>query len=218
MTTIPEATIPDWRGVHDFWFPPRLDEAAADSHLRLITWWMGGGANAEIGRFAPLVQAALAGRLDAWAEVPRGRLSLVLLLDQFTRGLGAGTPAAYAGDARALALAEAALAKGHAKALAWPWERMFLLMPLVHAEGPRHLARAERAVVLAHDMAEDAPEHLRAVYRASAGKAAESCEVIRRFGRFPHRNPILGRASTPEELDYLAAGDFPHARPLLVEA
>jgi uncharacterized protein (DUF924 family) len=204
-----------WHVVHDFWFPPGLEEADAAGHLRMFDWWMGGGANAQLGRFAPLVQAALAGRLGDWAGTPRGRLCLVLLLDQFTRGLEGRTPAAYAGDARALVLAEEALANGQTDALRWPWEGMFLLMPLVHAEGPRHLARAERAVSLAHAMVQDAPERLWPVYRAAAGKAAESHDVIRRFGRFPHRNPILGRASTPEEATYLAAGDFPHARPLV---
>ena len=204
----------DWRDVDAFWFPPGLERADAATHLRMFDWWMGGGANAELVRFAPLVEAALLGEIDHWAETARGRLALVLVLDQFTRGLFGGSPGAYAGDARALALAEEGLANGHCDALAWPWERCFLLMPLVHAEGPGHLARARRLVDLAREFAELAPEPLLPVYRASVRKAEEHRDTIARFGRFPHRNQILGRASAPEEYDYLLAGRFTHLVPL----
>jgi uncharacterized protein (DUF924 family) len=208
--SIATSTAADWRDVDSFWFPPGLEHADVATHLRMFDWWMGGGANAELGRFAPAVDAALRGELDGWAATARGRLALVLVLDQFTRGLSGGAPAAYAGDRRALALAEEGLANGHCEALAWPWERIFLLMPLSHAEGPGHLARQERLVGLVRDYAEMAPERLRPVYRASVRKAEEHRDTVARFGRFPHRNPILGRPSTPEEEDYLRAGRFTH--------
>ena len=209
-------TTTDWRDVETFWFPPGLDQADAATHLRMFSWWMGGGSNTELPRFAPLVEAAMLGELEHWAETARGRLALVIVLDQFTRGLFGGTPSAYAGDRRALVLAEESLANGHCEELAWAWEHIFMLMPLIHAEGPGHAARARRAVDLATLFAEMAPEPLLPVYRASLRKAQEHLAVITQFGRFPHRNRILGRPSTPEEYDYLIAGNFAHTTPLTV--
>jgi len=202
----------NWRTVHDFWFPPGLDDADAEAHRRMFLWWFGGGANAELPRFAPVLEAARAGRLRHWLAAPRGRLALIVVLDQFPRGLSAGTPAAYASDPDALRIAEEGLRNGHYDALARPWERTFFLMPLGHAEGPGHQARLERVAAMTEAIALAAPEHLRPLYRFSAGQARAHLEVITRFGRFPHRNPILGRTSTPEELAYLEKGDFVHRR------
>ena len=159
-----------------------------------------------------MVEAARAGRLGHWLATPLGRLALIVVLDQFPRGLFAGTPAAYASDPDALRLAEEGLRNGHYDALATAWEKTFFSMPLAHAEGPDHRERLERVVALADRVAEDAPERLRPLYRFSAGQARGHLEVIARFGRFPHRNPILGRTSTPEEEAYLAQGDFVHTR------
>ncbi|MCR6741718.1 DUF924 domain-containing protein, partial [Aeromonas dhakensis] len=89
---------------------------------------------------------------------------------------------------------------------------MFSVMPLVHAEGPGHRERLERVVALAERIAREVPEPLRPLHEFSAGQARGHLDVITRFGRFPHRNPILGRASTPEEEAYLAKGDFVHQR------
>ena len=85
-------------------------------------------------------------------------------------------------------------------------------MPLGHAEGPDHQARLERVAAMADAIALAAPEHLQPLYRFSAGQARGHLEVIARFGRFPHRNPILGRASTPDEVAYLEKGEFVHMR------
>jgi uncharacterized protein (DUF924 family) len=152
------------------------------------------------------------GALDHWAEAPDGLLSLVVLLDQLPRGLFAGTPEAFAYDPLALRHAEAALAGRQYDALRWPWEKTFILVAISHAEGPDHLARMDRAVQLATAIARDCPEPWRALYEHSARQAAAHREVIARFGRFPHRNAVLGRASTPEEAAYVAAGDFVHLR------
>lgn len=203
---------PDWRTVYDFWFPPHLDDADAEAHHRMMHWWFGGGANAELARFAPLVVAAQAGRLSHWRTTPHGRLALIVVLDQFPRGLFAGTPAAYASDPEALAIAEEGLRNGHYDALTRPWERTAFLLPLGHAEGPDHRQRLERVVERAEAIAAEAPPHLRPLYRFSADQARAHLEVIVRFGRFPHRNPILGRASTPEEAAYIEKGDFVHLR------
>lgn len=207
-----EGAPQDWRAVHDFWFPPGLG-ADAEIHRRMLEWWFGGGSNAALRPFAPLLEAARAGRLDGWRATPLGRLSLILVLDQFPRGLFAGTPEAYASDLQALRVAEEGMENGHHAALAEPWEKMFFAMPLVHAEGPdHHRQRLERVVALSEAVAREAPERLRPLYEFSVGQARGHLDVVARFGRFPHRNPILGRASTPDEAAYLAKGGFVHER------
>ena len=85
-------------------------------------------------------------------------------------------------------------------------------MPLAHVEGPDHLERLERVVAIAEVIAMEAPERLKPLYEFSASQARSNLEVISRFGRFSHRNPILGRPSTAGEVAYLAAGDFVHQR------
>ena len=202
-----------WQTVYDFWFPPGLDDADLEGHRRMFGWWFGGGASPELPPFAPTVEAAKTGRLDHWLATPLGRLSLIVVLDQFPRGLCAGTSEAYASDPDALRIAEEGLRNGHYDALTRPWEKTFFFMPFAHAEGPDHLERLERVVALAERIALEAPERLQPLYRHSVGQARGHLEVISRFGRFPHRNPILGRASTPDERAYLDKGDFVHTRP-----
>lgn len=209
---------PTWSPVHRFWFPDHLAESDAAAHARMFAWWFNGGSNAELEPFIPLLTAAQSGRLDGWCATPRGRLSLILLLDQFTRGLHPGSPAAYSNDAYALCLAEEALSNGQYDALEHVWERTFVLVPLVHAEGPSHLPRALRALAMAEALAEQAPAHLRPVYAASARRCGEHVEVIRRFGRFPHRNARLGRTSSPAELRHLESGEAGEVLPPLLVA
>ncbi|MGK9169964.1 DUF924 domain-containing protein [Inquilinus limosus] len=202
----------DWRRVYDFWFPDGLDEADPETHQRLHGWWFGGGANAALAPLAPVLDAARAGTLDHWLGTPLGRLSLIIVLDQFPRGLFAGRPEAYACDPAVLRITQDGLAKGHYDALTRPWEQIFFLMPLAHTEGPDHEARMTQVVAMVERAAAAAPERLRPLYRFHVSQARSHLEVISRFGRFPHRNPILGRASTPEEAAYLAKGDFVHLR------
>jgi uncharacterized protein (DUF924 family) len=202
----------DWRAVYDFWFPPGLGDADLHTLRRRVEWWFGGGSNDALPRFAPVLDAARAGRLDGWAATPLGRLSLIVVLDQFPRGLFAGMPDAYASDPAALRIAEEGLRNGHHAALTGPWEKTFSVMPLVHAEGPGHRERLERVVALAERTACEAPGAVRPLYDFSAAQARGHLDVITRFGRFPHRNPVLGRTSTPEEEAYLAKGDFVHTR------
>jgi len=205
------ATVPDWQPVYDYWFPAGLDVSAA-KHRDMILWWFGGGANAGLAPFAPLVEAALARCLDAWRTGARSRLALILLLDQFTRGLYAGTREAYAGDPLARAIAEEGIGNGHYDRLAHPWEKTFFFIPLGHAEGADHAARLARVVAMAERIAREAPEALRPLYEHSIRQARDNLALIRRFGRFPHRNPVLGRTSSVEEQAYIDKGDFIHHR------
>ncbi len=202
----------DWRAVYGFWFPPGLDDADLAAHWRMLEWWMRGGANGELPQFAPLTEAARAGRLDHWLATPLGRLSLIVVLDQFTRGLHAGTPDAYASDPEALRIAEEGLRNGHYDALKSPWEKFFFMLPLAHAEGPDHLERMTRILSLSQAMTDGAPAHLRPIHQFSHSQAQGHFDVISRFGRFPHRNAVLGRETTPDEAAYLEKGDYVYNR------
>ena len=208
----------DWQQVHRFWFPVDLSSADIAAHWQMLAWWMRGGANADLVRFAPVLQAARERQLDHWLETPRGRLSLIIVLDQFPRGLCAGTAEAYSSDQDALGIAEDGMRNGHYDALESPYERFFHLLPLAHAEGPDHLERMRRIVAISEQALAEATEPLKPVWQFSLGQAKANLDVITRFGRFPHRNPVLGRASTPKELAYLAEGDFVHTRTLPASA
>jgi uncharacterized protein (DUF924 family) len=200
-----------WQQVIEAWFPPGLDRADAETHHWQFEQWFGGGMVLP-GTFATLADAALRGQLDGWGAEPLGRLALILLLDQAPRGFHAGTPQAYAGDPDALRIAEEGLRNGQYDALRHPWERTFFFLPLAHAEGPDHRERLIRVTAMAEAVAFSAPEPLRPLYRFSADQARGHQAVIARFGRFPHRNVILGRASTAAEEEYLATGELVHRR------
>lgn len=145
-------------------------------------------------RFGEAWRQALAGAYGAWAETPAGALGLVILLDQIPRNIHRGSPLAFATDARALNLAKNAIAKGYLSALPAP-QAKWLLMPLEHSE---QIDDQERCIALfgslgLHEMVHWAKVH---------------SDIILRFGRFPHRNKVLGRSSTTEELTFLASGGF----------
>jgi len=149
--------------------------------------------DAEIrSRFGAAVEAGLGGRLPAvWADEP---LAEILLLDQFTRNVFRGSARAFAGDARALALARGVVARGDDRRLR-PLQRWFVYLPFEHAED---IAAQDEAVRLFEALAADD----RALAEA-LDYAVRHRDVIRRFGRFPHRNAILGRQDTPEEAAFL---------------
>ncbi len=150
----------------------------------------------EIGeRFGPLIEEALQGRLAGWAAEPETALAQIVVLDQFTRNVFRGTPRAFAGDPLALAAARAMVAAGQDRQLA-PVQRVFVYLPFEHAET---MQAQETSMQLFGRLAEESPRH-------GAGwldYARRHHEIVARFGRFPHRNPILGRSSTPEEAEFL---------------
>lgn len=175
-------------------------------------WWFGGGADSVIAeRFSLLLEKATGGDLDHWSHAPRSRLALIVVLDQFSRSVHRGTAQAFAQDQKALALALEGIEIGHYAALETPWEKTFFFLPLGHSE---ELAHVQAAVELAEQLAAEAPPELRRMLEHSASQARGHRDVIARFGRHPHRNALLGRQSTPEELDYLASGQLVHTRPL----
>ncbi|HTJ41439.1 MAG TPA: DUF924 family protein [Kofleriaceae bacterium] len=190
-----------------FWFPEGLDRDE-QTHRDAIARWFRGGTTDEIrARFVPTLEAAIRGELDDWARTPRGRLALILVLDQFSRSVY-DDARAYAQDAKAQQLAKEAFDAHENEGLP-VWEQMFLSLPFGHSED---LALQDRAVAISESLVPLAPPHLRALYEKAVNQPKAHRDVIRRFGRHPHRNAALGRTSTPEELAYIAAGDFPHTR------
>lgn len=187
-----------------FWFgEPPAGQAAVDA---LVKRWFGSSPelDAEIrDRFAPTMAAAASGRLDAWQDAPRARLALILLLDQFPRNVFRGTPAAFAQDARALDLTVRGTDTGMDRHLG-PLERVFFYMPMQHSEA---IAVQDRSVALFEALAEsDAPRFLTDTLRSSADHARQHRDIIAVYGRFPHRNALLGRDSTEAEERFLEQG------------
>lgn len=174
----------DPQAVIDFWVdagPSRwfAKDAAFDARFR--------------STFLAAHEAAAAGALDRWAATPHGALALLVLLDQFPRNSFRDTPRMYATDARARAVAAAAVDAGFDQAV--PEDlRLFFYLPFAHSES---LADQERSVALSAALPPPACDHAR-----------RHRDIVARFGRFPHRNPILGRATTPEEQAFLDGGGF----------
>lgn len=193
MTTTPAAIL-------DYWFGPiAVDGFCAEDRNRL--WFRSNPAtDADIHtRFGNLIGQGLAGALDSWAETPRGRLALILVLDQFTRNVYRGSAAAFSGDDQARALVQTGLERGHDQALT-PIERSFFYLPLEHSET---LADQQRGVTLLQALQQSLPEPLQPRLQSALDHALQHRDIIARFGRFPHRNAVLGRTSTAAELDYL---------------
>lgn len=169
---------------NDFWFGP---DPGRDERLR--------------ERFSAIVEQALAGGLTDWQDEAGSRLALILVLDQLPRNLYRGTARAFAGDARAAALALAGIGTGMELSLT-PVEQAFFYMPLQHAED----RAAQRLCVQQYrNLADRNPEY-GSVFGHFLEFAEEHRDIIERFGRFPHRNDILKRESTAEELAYLEQG------------
>ena len=176
------------RAVLDFWFGP-APHAVRDQWFRKDPSF----DESIRERFGDDVDAAVAGAFGDWCATPHGALARVLLLDQFTRNLHRDSPRAFAGDAGALETANEAVTRGFDRSLD-RFERWFLYMPFEHSED---LRTQERSLALFGALAEDTGD------RSPLDWAVKHADVIRRFGRYPHRNAILGRESTPAEIAFL---------------
>lgn len=183
--TLPNASVPTADEVIAFWREAGPDrwfakDDAFDAAIRT--------------RFLAAHEAAAAGELREWEETPDGCYALILLLDQFPRNLFRDSSRAFATDAQARAIADAALARGFDRAFDLP-ERRFFYVPFMHSED---LADQQRCVALCEAAGDDEGVHHAVIHH----------DIIRDFGRFPHRNPVLGRATSEEEHAFLKAGGF----------
>jgi uncharacterized protein (DUF924 family) len=183
--------------VLDFWFLA----PGAEGHGQPRAEWFRKDDNFDAAiraRFAGVIAQALAGGLREWdAEGAQGTLARILVLDQFTRNAYRGKPESFDGDLLALAAAQQLVDSGADRDLG-PIQRSFAYMPFEHAEDAR---MQDKAVALFTQLARENPGP---AFESTLDYAHRHHGVIARFGRFPHRNPILGRASTPLEMEYLS--------------
>ena len=181
-----------------FWFGPLSNEGLSKPEQQGL--WFKSSADTDKKcdhLFGAAVAQAIAGELDEWADSDRGLLALILLLDQFPRNIYRGTAAAFSGDSRALRLALQAVADN--RHIDIPLiHRVFLFLPLEHSED---IAVQEQCVVLFEEMATATGLDQMAGF---SRYAVAHRDVVARFGRFPHRNDILGRQSTPVETEHMA--------------
>lgn len=186
--------------VLDFWFGSPGSAAGIAARQRTL-WFAKSEAydRAVREQFSDTLMAATAGELDYWAHTPSGRLALIIVFDQFPHHIHRGRPQAFATDQRALALALEALA-AHEETQLTPIERVFLYLPLEHAESND---LQTLSVSLYEKLAADAADSERAVFADFLKYARSHRDVVARFGRYPHRNAILGRPSTPDETEFL---------------
>ena len=178
------ATMPKSASISDvltFWFEDAKPEQ----------WYKKDSAFDEAirDRFEDTIVAALAGRLDKWADEVEGCLALIILLDQFTRNIYRDTPRAFAGDEMALALSLRCIDRGFISHEDATW-RQFMLMPMMHSED---LAIQDKSIPLFEEFTNPLTHEFAVKHR----------DIVARFGRFPHRNAILGRPSSDEETEFL---------------
>ena len=192
-----------------FWFGPR--PWTARSVRGRFALWFGDPKRPELTpqadealrlRHGAAVHAAAAGELESWESSPRRRLALILLLDQFPRSLHRGTAEAFATDRQALSLSLTGLQLG-ADAVLDPVERIFFYMPMQHAESAEVQAESVAAY---RRLCDEATTEMKTLFRGVHAWAMQHRDIIERFGRYPHRNAVLGRESTPEERAWLDAG------------
>ena len=184
-----------------YWFGASPDTAALAKD-RADLWWSKNAAfDSEIReRFESTVQSAGDGHLDPWLAEPRGRLALIILTDQFPRNIYRDSPRAFAFDANALEWSLAGIEQGHDRLLR-PIERVFFYLPLEHSERLEH---QERSVRLFGELVPLVGREQQENFEQYLNLAVRHRDIVARYGRFPHRNRILGRPSTPEELSFLS--------------
>lgn len=196
VTTSPEAIL-------EFWFGRSAVEPA--ELAARVPRWFGGDRQLDEDirkRFSELPERALAGEFDAWRDDPRSAVALILVLDQFPRNLRRGDAGAFACDARALDVTLAWMDAGHDQVVE-PVLAAFGYMPLEHAED---LPMQERCVASYEALASRAGEASREQFEGFCGYSRSHRDIIKRFGRFPHRNAVLGREPTEDERAWLEAG------------
>lgn len=187
--------------VLDFWFGACGPDGALDRARQKMWFSAGRQYDAKIRRkFGKLHRRASRGELEEeWAATPRGRIALIVVLDQFSRHIHRGTPAAFAQDPTAQRLAMNGVEQRMDRELI-PAHRAFFYLPLEHAEDIKLQRLSTRSF---ERLASEVAPAWRKEYAGFADYAGHHRDIVERFGRFPHRNKVLGRVSTPEELEFL---------------
>ena len=194
------ASTPRPEDVLEFWFADALSDAAKAAQR--MSFWFSSDRETDrdiAQRFSSTLESASGGVLQSWSAEPHSALALVIVLDQFPRNVYRATAAAFAHDLHALEITRQGVAAGHLDFL-HPIEQGFFIMPYQHCED---LACQREGLPLFERVVENAAPEWRGLVQGFLDYAVLHLRIIQRFGRFPHRNAILGRESTPEELEYL---------------
>jgi uncharacterized protein (DUF924 family) len=183
-----------------FWLGNLDGDGLAEDALTQRWWRKDSAFDHEVAaKFEPTWQAIMAGDREAWLEAPHSRLAYVIVLDQFSRNMFRDTPRAFEGDATALRVAADGVERGMDRSL-HGHERVFFYMPFMHSE---QLAVQERGVELFTALRDQSEGRVREAVAGNVDYAKRHRDMIARWGRFPHRNRILGRPSTPAEVEFL---------------
>ena len=192
--------VQPWDRILEYWFGKEDSDARVAETQSGLWWKKHPEVDADIrDRFANDLEAAAGGRHDDWLVFPRGRLALIILADQFPRNIYRGSRQSFAYDAHALRWCKQGLDAGADRELR-VIERVFFYLPLEHSEA---IADQHKSVELFSRLAQSVPSGMRGLFDGYVDYAQRHREIIERFGRFPHRNDILGRESTAEEIDFL---------------
>ena len=189
--------------VIEFWFAEAL-EGVTLARLQKKRWYRSDSQLDDMirQRFGFLHSSIVDGNYGDWQDSAEGMLAIVIVLDQFTRHIHRGTARAFEGDDAALVFAHQAIAKGWDLLLP-PLHQLFLYHPFGHSE---HLPDQQQSVVLRKGIEDQCASVWRDFFHAFTNSALEHRDLVERFGRFPHRNKLLGRISTPSEENFLAQG------------
>jgi len=184
----------------EFWFGSEADDVLAAKQQAKMWWKKSPQVDHEIReRFADLLDMAADGKLDDWLAEPRTRLALIILADQFSRNMYRDTARAFAFDRFAQTWCKSGLDSAADRQLR-PIERVFFYLPLEHSES---LPDQQRSVALYKELVDTVPDEHRELFEGYLQFAERHRDIVQRFGRFPHRNAILGRESTEAEIAFL---------------
>ena len=185
-----------------FWFGD-LREGELPDKQKQMTWWMKSGEFDDLvrRRFEGHVLLAGEGRLSHWLETPLGTVAFIIIVDQFPRNIYRDTPGAFSRDSLALGACLGGIEKGFDRGL-HPMHRVFFYLPLMHSEDPRIQSLSVKKYSALEDEYAAHPE-IGDTLACSTDFAGRHADIIKRFGRYPHRNAALGRESTPEETEFL---------------
>ena len=183
-----------------YWFGNSADDAEVVREKTVLWWKKNPEVDEEIRRrFEAMLESEIKGELASWGNSPRGQLARMLLLDQFPRNMYRGTARAFACDEQARRLARQAMDQGVDRKLR-PVERVFIYLPFEHSEDVQDQATG---VQLFEALLEEVPATVKQRFQNFLDFAKKHKEIVDHFKRFPHRNTLLGRDSTPEELEFL---------------
>lgn len=195
---------PTWQPILDYWFGQAVDDVGCANQKASLWWGKSPDVDADIReRFESMLHLLVNGGNRYWLQFPESRLSAIIVLDQFSRNIYRDSSIAYSSDLLALNWCLSGIHEKLEKQLR-PIEQVFFYLPLEHAED---LSLQHLCVERFQQLVEEVPSSQRETFEGFLDYAEQHAAVIEQFGRFPHRNIVLGRESTPDELTYLAQPD-----------